>query len=288
MNTSSWIVFKNLFQRLSPEKQQALRPFLSSEDQEQLKELSEHKQISFDTLLSLKKRLANIHYSWFIPFLEPFSERDKVHILSAIEPSQAEKLKTLLSISDQVKPLQFHALNYLQETLFSYLTSDQEEFILEEFLPNHPLNPLLLLSKNQLQMLANYLGLHDLALELKHVVKAEQIKNIQKVLTPPERDYVKQLLKKKEPVSFARLNLDQWDGNEDKLKNILHHRGFNRLGKALFGCHPSLLWHLSHRLDTGRTKILRKFFTEMNNKQAQEKLIHQILELMEFIKQTYE
>ena len=62
----------------------------------------------------------------------------------------------------------------------------------------------------------------------------------------------------------------------DKLKNILHHRGFNRLGKALFGCHPSFLWHLCHRLDTGRTKVLRKFFTDMNNKQAQEKLIHQI------------
>ena len=288
MNSISWIVFKDLFQRLDPEKQQALNPFLSTEDREQLKDPSKDKTISYDKLLPIKKRLSNIHYSWFIPFLEPFSESDTVHILSAIEPLQAEKLKALLNIPDTLHPLSFHASNYLQETLFSYLTSDQEEFIPEELLPSYPLNPLLLLSKNQLQLLANYLGLHDLALELKHVVKADQIKNIQKVLAPTERDYLKTLLNKKEPVSFARLNLDKWDGNEDKLKNILHQRGFNRLGKALFGCHPSLFWHLSHRLDTGRTKILRKFFTDMNNKQAQEKLIHQILELMEFIQQTYE
>ena len=288
MNTTSWIVFKDLFQRLSPEKQEALTPFLSTQDQEQLKNISRQEPISYGTLLPVKKRLANIHYSWFIPFLEPFSEGDTLHILSAIQPSQAEKLKALLNIPDKLEPLSFHALNYLQETLFSYLTADQEDFLPEEFLPSHPLNPLLLLSKNQLQMLANYLGLHDLALELKHVVKAEQIKNIQKVLVGTEKDYLKTLLKKKEPVGFARLNLDKWDGNEDKLKNILHHRGFNRLGKGLFGCHPSLFWHLSHRLDTGRTKILRKFFTDMNNKQAHEKLIQQILELMEFIKQAYE
>lgn len=284
MNTTSWIVFKDLFQQLSPEKQQALAPFLSSEDKSELKDPSLPKNISFDTLPSLKTRLTKIHYSWFIPFLEPFSERDKVQILSAIETPQAEKLKVLLKLPDELKPLSSHATNYLQETLFSYLISDQKEFVPEELLPTHPLNSLLLLRKDKLQMVANYLGLHDLTLELKHVVKAEQIKQIQKILTPTEQGYVKKLLKKKEPVSFARLNLDQWDGNEEKLKKILHHRGFNRLGKALFGCHPSLLWHLCHLLDTGRTKVLRKFFTDMNNKQAQEKLIHQTLELVEFIK----
>lgn len=283
MNTTSWIVFKDLFQKLSPEKQKALAPFLSTEDNNQLKDLSLPKNISFDALPSLKTRLANIHYSWFIPFLEPFSERDKVHILSAIETPQAEKLKALLKLPDELKSLSFHVTNYLQETLFSYLISDQKEFVPEELLPDHPFNSLLLLSKNKLQMLATYLGLHDLVLELKHVVKAEQIKKIQKILTPTEQSYVKKLLKQKEPVSFARLNLDKWDGNEEKLKKILHHRGFNRLGKALFGCHPSLLWHLCHRLDTGRTKVLRKFFTDTNNKQAQEKLIHQTLELVEFI-----
>ena len=64
------------------------------------------------------------------------------------------------------------------------------------------------------------------------------------------------------------------------LKAILHHRGFNRLAKALFGCHPSLLWHISHKLDTGRTKVLRKFYTDINNDEALKSLTNQILELI--------
>ena len=106
---------------------------------------------------------------------------------------------------------------------------------------------------------------------------------IQKVLSKSQQDFLKSLFKGKEPISFARLNLDAWDGNEEKLKGILHHRGFNRLAKALFGCHPSLLWHLCHTLDTGRTKILRKFFTDINNEQIQKLLVKQILELIPMV-----
>ena len=167
--------------------------------------------------------------------------------------------------------------------IYQWLISDQKEFIPLEFLSPHPLNPLLTLSKGELQTLIDHLGLHDLGLEIKHVIKAEQIKNIQKVLTLSQHDHLKTLLKKKDLVSFAPLNLDGWDGREETLKNILHHRGCNRLAKALFGCHPSLLWHICHTLDTGRTKILKKLFTDVNNEQVLTLLIKQVLELIPMV-----
>jgi len=49
-----------------------------------------------------------------------------------------------------------------------------------------------------------------------------------------------------------------------------------------------LMWHLSHRLDTGRTRILRKFFTDMKNTKAQEALTHQIVDLIPIIREHYE
>lgn len=266
----------------------ALLRYVSDHEQEKLASVPLPSQDPFSYTISMEDRLQAIHYSWLITYLEPFSEADKVKILSALAPLQAEKLKSHFKMDDPLIPLSPHTKRFLQHALYEWLTSEQKEFIPLEFLPAHPLNPLLNLSKNGIQNLVDFLGLHDLSLEIKKVVKSEQIKKIQKALSKIQRDYLKGLLKGKEPVSFARLNLDGWDGSEDKLKKILHHRGFNRLGKALFGCHPSLIWHISRRIDTGRTKILRKFFTDINNEKAQEALTNQIIELIPLIRQHYE
>lgn len=288
MNTTSWIAFRDLLERSSPDKKNAFLQSLSREDQEKLRGIKPSEHDPFTTSLTTAERIVNIHWSWLISFLEPFAENDKLMILSALSEEQASKLRKHFKIQESLPPLAPHGKNYLLSAIYHWLISDQKGFVPLEFLPKHPLNPLLTLSKGELQTLVNYLGLHDLAIEIKHVVKAEQIKKIQKVLSKSQQDYLKKLLKEKEPASFSRLNLDGWDGKEETLKGILHHRGFNRLAKALFGCHPSLLWHICHTLDTGRTKILRKFFTDINNEQVQELLVKQVLELIPRVQKANE
>ncbi len=280
MNTTSYIVFKNLLERRS--KSTFLR-YLSPSEQEKLQTVPSSKRDPFDHPYSIEERLQGIHYSWLITFLEPFAESDKELILASLDESQAERLKKHFEMKDPSLPLKENAKSYLTKAVYEWLISDQKEFLPIEFLPEHPLNPLLNLTKGELQTLVDYLGLHDLAIELKHVIKAKLIKKVQKILTTGERDYLKKQIKVKQPLSFARLNLDGWNGDGEKLKAILHHRGFNRLAKALFGCHPSLLWHICHRLDTGRTKILRKFFTDINNDEAHNALINQTLELIPIV-----
>ena len=280
MSTSSWIVFKNLLARDDAGLQSSIGRYHSKEEMEKFEGSRAAHGDPFTHIISMTERLGKIHYSWLITFLEPFAESDKRMILSALDATQASKLQKHFSLPDQALPLKGVAKDYLVSAVYEWLISDQKEFLPFEFLPDHPLNPLLSLSKKELQHLVDHLGLHDLAMELKHVIKSEQIKKIQKVLTSEERKFVTSLMKKKEPLSFARLNLDGWNGDGEKLKTILHHRGFNRLAKALFGCHPSLLWHLCHRFDTGRTKILRKFFTDIRNEEAHQALIQQILELI--------
>lgn len=288
MNTASWIAYRDLLEKCGPEKRMALLRYVSEEEQAKLAEIPLPSSDPFSYSLSMEERLQAIHYSWLILFLEPFSETDKLKILSALNPIQAEKLKTHFQIEDPLVRLSSHTKRFLLHSIYGWLISEQKEFIPFEFLPAHPLNLILNLSKNEIQHLVDFLGIHDLSLEIKKVVQSEQIKKILQALSKVQRDYLKNLVKEKEPVSFARLNLDKWDGCEDKLKKILHHRGFNRLSKALFGCHPSLMWHLTHRLDTGRTRILRKFFTDINNDKAQETLTSQIVELIPLIRQHYE
>ncbi|NGX51212.1 MAG: hypothetical protein K1060chlam2_01074 [Chlamydiae bacterium] len=288
MNTASWIAFRDLLERCERDKKAALMHYLSREEQEKLGEVSSPEQNPFVSCLSTEQRIANVHWSWLIPFLEPFAEKDKLLILSALDKVPAEKLRKQFKISKPLPSPSSHGLSYLHSAIYHWLISDQKGFIPLEFLPQHPLNGLLTLSKSELQILINYLGLHDLAVEFKHIIKAEQIKKIQKVLTTVQQDFLKSLLKGKEPLSFTRLNLDSWNGDEEKLRSILHYRGFNRLGKALFGCHPSLLWHICHTLDTGRTKILKKFFTDINNMKIQELLVKQVLELIPMVQKKNE
>lgn len=281
MNQASYIVFRRLIERSN--KTGFIR-YLSPSEQEKVQSLPALNSDPFAQTLTTADRLKGIHYSWLITFLEPFAEDDKKLILSSLEKEQAEKLKKHFKMKEKPLSLKRKGKDYLTQALYDWLISDQKEFLPIEFLPQHPLNALLSLTKKELQSLVDYLGLHDLAIELKHVIKADQIKKIQKVLSKGEQEYLKKQIKKKEPISFSRLNLDGWNGDGEKLKAILHHRGFNRLAKALFGCHPSLLWHICHRLDTGRTKILRKFFTDIKNDEARDTLINQTLELLSLVK----
>lgn len=278
MNKASWISFRSL---LEQKGKSSFLHFLSPPEQEKFQSIAPPKRDPFTAPYSMEERLSRVHYSWLITFLEPFAEGDKEMILSSLDRNQAQRLRKHFNVKEEKFSLKNGAKNYLIKAVYEWLISDQKEFLPLEFLPDHPLNPLVDLSKKKLQKLIDYLGLHDLAIELKHVIKSDQIKKIQKVLTSEEREFLKKQIKVKDPITFSRLNLDGWNGDGEKLKVILHHRGFNRLAKALFGCHPSLLWHICHRLDTGRTKILRKFYTDIKNDEAHATLINQILELIQ-------
>ncbi len=287
MNTAAWIAFQSLLSRCEPSKKEELNRFLSDSASAQLSKTTTPEnnplQVSFD----LTEMLREIHYSWFIPFLEPFVDSDKEMILTSFSDVQKDKLQKHFRLPQpECEPPPF-AQNFVKEIVFKWLTSDQKDFIPAPILPAHPLNILLKLNKRQLQTLVDYLGLHDLAVDIKQVIKTEQLKKIQNMLPARQCEYIKKLLKTSEPITFARLNLDQWDGKEETLKKILHHRGFNRLGKGLSNAHPALLWHLSRKLDTGRAKIFQRFLTDIGNDILQEKLIQQISELSKYIEQKY-
>jgi len=280
LNNASWISFYSL---LEQRRQSSFLRFLSPAEQEKCQNITAPKTDPFSAPYSMETRLEKIHYSWLITFLEPLPQKDKECVLSSLNEMQAKRLKAHFKIKEKSLPIKKEAKNYLIETIYKHLISDQREFLPIEFLPDNPLNALVNLSKKLLQTLVDYLGLQDLAIDLKHVVKSEQITKIQTILSQSEQKYLKKQMKIKGPIIFSRLNLDGWNGNGEKLRGILHHRGFNRLAKALFGSHPALLWHICHRLDTGRAKILRKFFTDVKNETMHASLINQTLELVEYL-----
>ena len=281
MKIAGWTLLKSLLSALPSEEQGHLIRFLSTESIRRLEEITPSMKL-------LEQRrpssIDEIHYSWFIPLLETYSLQDQFLLISSLQPDAAEKLLAHFKIPGQPLKMSPLVAGFAKKALYDLLTIEKKEFLPIHLLPETPLKPLLDLSKPELTTLIDYLGLRDLSTEYPQIVQASHIKWIKEMLSHEEATYFHQLLNNKEPVIFPALHLDQWDGNPEVLRKVLHHRGLNRLGKALFGCHPSFFWHLCHLLDVGRAKILHKLSSDTKNAKVQSVLSHQVTELIPKVK----
>lgn len=80
------------------------------------------------------------------------------------------------------------------------------------------------------------------------------------------------------------MGLAAWKKDKAVLRSMLLQRGINRLAKALYGRHPSLLWHFAHRLDVEKGELLMKLCTSLDHPKASDLLATQVLELVNAFK----
>lgn len=200
--------------------------------------------------------LKKIHYSWLQPEIAKLPKH-LTGIAAALLPEpHASKLKETfhspsLQCSETIR-------TYLLNHLFVHIY--KEEVIPLEYLPETPLTPIAKLTKEEIIDIMDYLGLYDLAEDIRQIVHKKQIENIYKCLSNKKHIYLRQCLHQKEKLVTQSLQLEKWDGDRQKLTKILHHRGTVRLGYALSGQHPDLIWHITHVLDSGRGTKLAGYY----------------------------
>lgn len=283
MKTAAYLSLLVFLERYAKGRRDTLLSYLSSADRAKLERLPPIERADTIQFLSCFERLQRIHYSWFIPYLETFAPSDAHYFASIFSDEIYAKLAHSLSLPQEKIPLTEVGKTFFAQTFYHLFSSQSDEYIPLELLPHHPLVELLYLPKNELLLTFDYLGLHDLSIDLKRILEAQKLKALHKSLSPAKKEYVAQLLKKGEPVAFKYLELEFWDGNEQELAHKLHLRGINRVSKALFGCHPSLLWHIRHTLDTGRAKMLDHFCVNPKNEKMQDMLTKQILGAVAYV-----
>lgn len=198
--------------------------------------------------------LSKLHYSW-IPKMFPDEKKQRLFLLLPNLSEQQRKGLAELSHLPLPSPTQSPLLS---KFYFSKIFHELKllKVLPSSFLPESSFHRLLKLTKNQQMEIIDLLGMYDLAHELRQIVATKNLKNIYKFLTPKQHQFLRQCLHAKDRVISPKLHLDQWDGNEKTLKNLLHRRGLARLAIALAGQHPDLIWHLAHMLDSGRGQIL--------------------------------
>ena len=280
MRSPSEMVLNSFLSRCPPDKSQALLRFLSPEERVRLEQLpSFAKEISPEEFTT-SHLLDYVHWSWFAPTLKSYSEREQKLFLSALSPVMAQNLSQSLNLSPPFEPISSAARSYLRQVLQNSLIAYKERLVPMDYLPPSPLAPLLTLSKKNLTHLINLLALYDLAAEIRQIVETKILKKIYSFLTEEEQKHLKQISSQKEPFPIARLHLDRWDGTEDAFRVHLHRRGLARLGLALSGQDPDLIWYICHQLDIGRGSALFKLCTKEVGHTISELMIREIQELI--------
>lgn len=208
-------------------------------------------------LLEHKSRtLATWHYSWIHKLLEPFDKIERSAVMVLFNERQQQEAARLFNEPHNQIKLPPIALKFYKYYFYPQLNWDS--VLPQEYLPESPYNYLLTLKKNQLVKVMDFLGLYDLAHEMKRIVANKILKDIYACLNKEQQQFLRQCMHAKDNVMTPNLHLESWSGDKKALMQLLHRRGISRMALALSGQHPDLIWHLAHILDTGRGGLLQK------------------------------
>ncbi len=222
-----------------------------------------------------------IHYSWLQPVIETFSSQLQPLLISALPQDSATALSKLMA-HPLVKPASETSKEFLLSLIYRKFSVDIPLPIV--FLPQTFATQLALLSKLQLIELIDFLGIYDLAEELRHIVDKVLLKAIYQCLSLKKQHFLRICLHQKEKLKAGKIGLVNWKGDCVQLGRLLHRRGLLRLSYALGGQTQDLIWHIVHRLDVGRGQIVMKNFSHKEVPGVTVYLSQQIVNTLNYLK----
>lgn len=283
MEAKAWVMFRVLLNRYHPINAPVLLKFLPEEDLRTLQPLEIPSDDVTAALESPKALLARIHYSWLLASIQALPAILHGPLLGSLSEAQALQLMPLLGKTSSLHlpvpaaPLQA----FLAEKLF-HLVKPLTLLPLA-YLPPSLLKVLAHLEKSQIVKMVDFLGIHDVSESMRYIIDKNLLKKIFACLSVQKRQFLKLCIQQQEKLTATRLDLTGWDGSCEKLDTIMHRRGLLRLGKALCGQHPDLVWYITHILDSGRGQILLKHFSPTVISGITPALVEQVINVMNFI-----
>lgn len=278
MNKRGWTMLRVLINHYNPNAVNDLLKFLPQDELHQVETTQNIRSADLMPILQQPQRsLAKIHYSWVQPLLTKFPETLRPTVVAALTAEQISGL----GISSPALISDF-ARSFILNKLYHQLKIGEHFPI--EYLPETELSPLTYWTKQEVVNLIDFLGLYDLASEVRHIVNRNYLKNIYTCLTPKQLHYLKVCLHQKEQLVSPKLGIDHTKQDCAKLRQLIHRRGLLRLGKALCGQHSDLVWHIAHTLDMGRGKILLREYQPKTSTKVTPILKQQVMNLMNFLK----
>jgi len=268
---------KAFLERQPPQRQKRLASFLPKVEQVQMEAIQFAHSDWIDFSFRLDEALDTVHPSWIIPQLQACTSLELGCFLASLHSNQAKSIKSFLHYLRPLPMLTSLGKTYLRTDLLTKI-SGIENIIPLRALPASRFNPLASFAFRDLVRLGFLLGLKDLGHYLRQVIDKAKIKSIEQALSAEEWQTVQQLSLKKDPLVAGRQGFSTWDGRPEKLRMLVEQRGINRLAKALFGEHPSLLWYVTHIFDVPRASFFETVCTENPSEATRDLVQEQVLE----------
>ncbi len=286
MKQLGWLICNAFIEKQKKKSKATLLSFLPQSEKETISNLtapSRDLSLGFDLKGEL---LLWTHYSWLLPFLRCFSEKEMCLFLSSLEEEKAKELKRSLKLSIPFFKASTTVQTFFKQKMARFLLPDNLDLLPLEALPLSPLNALLELSSKDLHFVVELLGLHDLAVELKQIIDTTKLKKIYSIFPIEKQTFLKLLAHKKEPVVFKSIEIYRWDEKPESLLQILLQRGLNRLAKALYPESASFIWYIKHRMNIEEGKLFSSLLKRLEHPKAHSFLSKQIVEAVSFLQKT--
>lgn len=254
MNKQSSLIINALLKRYNDTDSKLLR-FLSPDEQSFIEKLPFPECLPDKAFWNPERFLQFFHYSWIVPILLKYPVELHATICDSISSSQQSSSEQLGLAKLLSLPLNTHVQPPFVKSFFQYkIASDllESEILPPEMLPESFFNNFLSLTKHQIVRLTDLLGLHDLALEIRHVLAKEVLEKIASFLSPSDRQYLRYCLRLSDTPVSPPIEIQKWISSRQKFNAMRQAKGLYRLAVSLFLQSKSLIWYIVHRLDTGR------------------------------------
>ncbi len=281
MTSLCWTACKALIEQQSPPQRKKLLDFLPDSQKAAIQKAPEQKVLFCS--LSPDEVLDTIHPSWLLHILQPYTENERGFFLATLAPPLSSQLKKLMAIKKNLPTLTPFGKNFLRREMFELIKKERGEALPKNALPDSKFNILISWDAARISLLSFWLGLYDLAEELRYVIDKQVWQRIEAALSPAEWQAVKNFQTKKERLAFGRIALKDALESPAKLRLTTEQYGMNRLAKALYGEHSSLLWHLMLHMDQKRADFLAKLCTPLAKPELKESLVNQVFGLIPLI-----
>lgn len=286
MENKSWIIIRVLLNRFHEGSAEQILSNLPENDRNGIMNIEAKTKNVKSIFIDPLQAIANIHYSWLVVPLQNLPKETQPYVLAALSPVQRTNLSKM--IASQFKPLsiperfKFFFCNQLASQL------GIDKVLPVEYLPQTPLKSLLEFNKNQLIELIDFLGLFDLAVDVRQIVDKRQLKQVYDCLNRKKQIFLRGALHQIDKLNPPKIGVDQMLGDCKKLEMQIHRRGLVRFALGLSSQHPDFLWYIFHVLDTGRSNIVAKYIKTDENPHLIAAMTAQIINTINFLMQNPE
>ncbi|MBM3197961.1 MAG: hypothetical protein FJZ58_01740 [Chlamydiae bacterium] len=280
--TTSWLVCNALIEKRAKGQTKAFASFLPPSQQKKLLSLpAPHEDLSIG--FQQEDLLHRIHVSWFAKWLRSLPKQKATLFLPLFSQEQCTQLQEILLFHELIPTLSHQAKLFLQQELLGELLKGIPDLLPTQALPSSDLLCLLSLSAKELQILVDFLGLRDLAVELTQIIDKTRLQQIHSLLSQEQRLFLHSLVQKKEPLMFKKMDLAKGSLHKESLLSELHKRGMNRLAKALYPAHEHLVWYVTHQMPENEAVLLVSLRKPLDNPKAYTILTKQVMELVQYL-----